>query len=62
MIFDTSPLLAHVAGVPVEEVLPGVLACGFVGVRVATVSIRNRFSRSAGRRSKGARASNGKAQ
>ena len=51
-------LLAHVAGVPVEEVLPGVLACGFVGVRVATVSLRNRWSRSAARRSKVGKASN----
>ena len=50
-------LLAHVAGVPVEEVLPGVLACGFVGVRVATVSLRNRWSRSVARRSKVGRAS-----
>jgi hypothetical protein len=59
MIFGTSPLLAHVAGVPVEEVLPGVLACGFVGVRVATVSLRNRLGRFAGRRSRAGRASNG---
>jgi hypothetical protein len=59
---DTIPLVAHVAGIPVEEVLPGVLACGFVGVRVATISLRNRLTRSAGRRSKAGRASNGSAQ
>jgi hypothetical protein len=44
---DTTPLLAHVAGVPVEEVLPGVLACGAVGVRMATVYVRRRVSRRA---------------
>ena len=41
---DTTPLVAHVAGVPVEEVLPGVLACGAVGIRMATVYVRRRLS------------------
>ncbi len=44
MPIDTTPLLAHVAGVPVEEVLPGVLACGAVGIRVATVYVLRRLS------------------
>lgn len=44
MPIDTTPLLAHVAGVPVEEVLPGVLACGAMGIRVATVYVRRRLS------------------
>jgi hypothetical protein len=48
-------LVAHVAGVPVEEVLPGVLACGFLGVRVASASLRNRMERFSGRRSKARR-------
>jgi|SoimicmetaTmtLAB_FD_contig_71_455781_length_1254_multi_2_in_0_out_0_2 hypothetical protein len=43
MIFDTSPLLAHVAGVPVEEVLPGVLACGAVGVHLAADYVKRRL-------------------
>ncbi len=57
MPLDGIPLVAHVAGIPVEEVLPGVLACGFLGVRVASVSLRNRLGRSSGRRSKAGRAS-----
>ena len=38
-----TPLLGHVAGVPVEETLPGVLACGAVGVRLAAVYVRRRL-------------------
>ena len=38
-----TPLLAHVAGIPVEEVLPGVVACGAAGIRVATVYVRRRL-------------------
>jgi hypothetical protein len=38
-----TPLLGHVAGVPVEETLPGVLAIGFVGVRLATDWVRRRL-------------------
>ena len=49
---ETTPLFAHVAGVPVEEMLPGVLACGAVGVRVATHSIRHRVGRRGKRRAK----------
>ena len=37
------PLLGHVAGVPVEETLPGVLAVGAVGVRLATEWLRRRL-------------------
>ena len=55
-------LVAHVAGIPVEEVLPGVLACGFLGVRVAGVSLRKRLSRSPTRRDKASRASSGSVQ
>jgi hypothetical protein len=40
-----TPLLGHVAGVPVEETLPGVLAVGFVGVRLATDWVRRRLRR-----------------
>ena len=54
MPLETIPL-AHVAGVPVEEVLPGVLACGYLGVRVASASLRNRMERFSGRRSKARR-------
>jgi hypothetical protein len=38
-----SPLLGHVAGVPVEETLPGVLAVGAVGARLATEWVRRRL-------------------
>ena len=38
-----TPLLGHVAGVPVEETLPGVLAIGFVSVRLATDWVRRRL-------------------
>jgi hypothetical protein len=38
-----TPLLGHVAGVPVEETLPAVLAIGFVGVRLATDWVRRRL-------------------
>ena len=44
-----TPLLGHVAGVPVEETLPGVLAVGAVGARLATEWLRRRLRwRSAG--------------
>ena len=46
---DWTPFLAHVAGVPVEEVLPGVLAVGAVGARVATEWVRRRLGWRAGR-------------
>jgi hypothetical protein len=38
-----TPLLGHVAGIPVEETLPGVLAVGAVGVRLATHWLRRRL-------------------
>ena len=38
-----TPLLGHVAGVPVEETLPGVLAVGAVGARLATEWLRRRL-------------------
>ena len=38
-----TPLLGHVAGIPVEETLPGVLAVGVVGARVAADWIRRRL-------------------
>jgi hypothetical protein len=38
-----TPLLGHVAGIPVEETLPGVLAVGAVGVRLATEWLRRRL-------------------
>ena len=38
-----TPLLGHVAGVPVEETLPGVLAVGAVGVRLAIEWLRRRL-------------------
>ena len=38
-----TPLLGHVAGVPVEETLPGVLAVGAIGARLATEWLRRRF-------------------
>lgn len=38
-----TPLLGHVAGVPVEETLPGILAIGVVGARVATDWVRRRL-------------------
>jgi hypothetical protein len=38
-----TPLLGHVAGVPVEETLPGVLAVGAVGVRLMTEWLRRRL-------------------
>jgi hypothetical protein len=40
-----APFLAHVAGVPVEETLPGVLAVGAVGARLATEWLRRRLGR-----------------
>ena len=50
-----TPLLAHVAGIPVEEVLPGVVACGAAGIRVATVYVRRRRGERGARRERGAR-------
>jgi hypothetical protein len=38
-----TPLVGHVAGVPVEETLPGVLAIGFVSVRLAADWVRRRL-------------------
>jgi hypothetical protein len=38
-----TPILGHVAGVPVEETLPGVIAIGAVSVRLATVWVRRRL-------------------
>ncbi|HET9119522.1 MAG TPA: hypothetical protein VFN72_03215 [Solirubrobacterales bacterium] len=38
-----APVLGHVAGVPVEETLPGILAVGAVGVRLATEWFRRRL-------------------
>ena len=38
-----TPVLGHVAGIPVEETLPGVLAVGAVGARLATEWVRRRL-------------------
>ena len=38
-----APLLGHVAGVPVEETLPGVLAVGVVGSRLLSDWFRRRL-------------------
>jgi hypothetical protein len=46
----SAQLLAHVAGVPVEEVLPGLLACGAAGVALVTINIRRRLDGRARRR------------
>jgi hypothetical protein len=43
MPLDWTLLLAHVAGVPVEEVLPGVLAVGVLSARLATEWLRGRL-------------------
>lgn len=43
MPLDWTPLFAHVAGVPVEETLPGVLAVGALGARLATEWLRRRL-------------------
>ena len=49
-----TPLLGHVAGVPVEETLPGVLAVGAIGARLATEWLRRRLRwRSSGEQSAG---------
>ena len=49
-----TPLLGHVAGLPVEETLPGVLAVGAVGARLATEWLRRRLRwRSAGEKDAG---------
>ena len=42
-VLSGTPLLAHVAGLPVEEVLPAVLACGAAGISAATVYVRRRL-------------------
>ncbi len=44
-----TPLLGHVAGIPVEETLPGVLAIGAVGARVAAQWVRRRLGQQAER-------------
>jgi hypothetical protein len=49
-----TPLLGHIAGVPVEETLPGALAVGAVGARLATEWLRRRLRWSSAR-DKGAR-------
>jgi hypothetical protein len=57
MLSSFTPLLGHVAGVPVEETLPGVLAVGAIGARLATEWLRRRLhwrsfgDKGAGRRS-----------
>ncbi|HSD25556.1 MAG TPA: hypothetical protein VLB79_14645 [Solirubrobacterales bacterium] len=38
-----TPMLGHVAGVPVEETLPGVVAVGAIGARIATEWLRRRL-------------------
>ena len=38
-----TPLLGHVAGVPVEETLPGVLAVAALSARLATEWVRRRL-------------------
>jgi hypothetical protein len=43
MLSSFTPLLGHVAGVPVEETLPGVLAVGAIGARLATEWLRRRL-------------------
>ena len=43
MLWTLTPLLGHVAGVPVEEVLPGLLAIGLLGARLATDWVRRRL-------------------
>lgn len=47
-------ILAHVAGIPVEETLPGFLAIGFLGMRVAVYHLGERTSRFFSRRDRGA--------
>lgn len=42
--------LAHVGGIPVEETLPGLLAIGFLGMRVAVYHLGERASRLFSRR------------
>ena len=54
MLSAFTPLLGHVAGVPVEETLPGVLAVGAIGARLATEWLRRRLRwRSAGEKGAG---------
>ena len=40
LLSSFTPLFGHVAGVPVEETLPGVLAIGLIGARLATDWVR----------------------
>lgn len=47
-------ILAHVAGIPVEETLPGFLAIGFLGMRVAMYHLGERTSRLFSRRDRAA--------
>jgi hypothetical protein len=49
----STALLAHVAGVPVEEMLPGLLAGGTAAVTLVTISIRRRLEGRARRRRQG---------
>ena len=54
MLSSFTPLLGHVAGVPVEETLPGVLAVGAIGARLATEWLRRRLHwRSSGEKGAG---------
>ena len=54
MLSAFTPLLGHVAGVPVEETLPGVLAVGAIGARLATEWLRRRLRwRSSGEKGAG---------
>jgi hypothetical protein len=39
----STPILGHVAGVPVEETLPGLLAVGLIGARVTADWVRRRL-------------------
>ena len=45
MLSTFTPLLGHVAGIPIEETLPGVLAVGLVGARLAAAWFRRRLGR-----------------
>jgi hypothetical protein len=48
-------ILAHVAGIPVEETLPGFLAIGFLGMKVAVYHLGERTNRLFSRRDRGAK-------
>jgi hypothetical protein len=47
-------ILAHVAGIPVEETLPGFLAIGFLGMKVAVYHLGERTNRFFSRRDRDA--------